>query len=157
MKCKEILLYLNRYQDGELDKQLRKKVENHLKECQSCGQEFVLLERVTDNIKCLPEVEDKQNFTAQVMAKVKEKRKPHWFALPSFVYYFVFIIFCLLGLILNPNLRTSQEEEVRVSRISDSTDISKYSSILSESQHLGLIEIQDKTIEIVYNGEYNDN
>jgi hypothetical protein len=141
MKCKEILLYLSRYQDGELDKHLREKVENHLNECRSCGQELILLERVTENLKCLPEVEDKQNFTAQVMAKVKEKRKPHWFALPSLVYYFVFIIFCLIGLILNQNLGTPKEE----------------SSILSESLHLNLIEIQDKTIEIVYNGEYNDN
>jgi anti-sigma factor RsiW len=156
MKCRETILYLSQYQDGELDKRLREKVNAHLEKCQKCRQELKLLETVTNGIKTLPDVEVHQSFSAQVMAKVKQtqQEKPRWFSLPSLVYSFVFIIFCLLGLMLNPNLKPQIQEPVKVSTLSSSTTISDYSALLAESQQLNLIEIQDRTIEMVYNGEY---
>jgi len=95
MKCRETILYLSQYQDGELDRRLREEVNAHLGECQRCRQELRLLEIAANGIKTLPEVEPQQNFTAQVMAKVKHTQgeKTRWFALPSLVYSFVFIIF----------------------------------------------------------------
>jgi len=155
MKCRETILYLSQYQDGELDKRLREEVNAHLGECQRCTHELKQLEMVTNGIKTLPEVETQQNFTAQVMAKVKQtqEEKPRWFALPSLVYSFVFVIFCLLGLMLNPNLKPQIQEPVKISTVSSSATISDYSALLAESQKLNLIEIQDKTIEMVYNGE----
>ncbi len=159
MKCEEttLSLYLSRHQDGELDKCLREEIEAHLEECQGCRQELRLLGTVTDGIKRLPEIEAHQNFTAQVMAKVKQKQKqeekPRWFALPSLVYSYVFVIFCLLGLMLNPNLKPRTQEPVGVSTHSSSATISGYSALLAESRHLNLIEIQERTIEMVYNGE----
>jgi len=157
MKCRETILYLNRYQDGELDKQLREEVDAHLEECQKCRQELRLLEIVTNGIKTLPEVEAQQNFSAQVMAKVKQTQgeKSRWFSLPSLVYSIVFILFCFLGLMLNPNLKPQVKEPVKVSTLSGSAAISDYSALLAESQQLNLIEIQDRTIEMVYNGEYD--
>lgn len=159
MKCKEttLSLYLSQYQDGELDKRLYEKIEAHLEDCQACRQELRLLGTVTDGIKRLPEIETQQNFTPQVMAKVKQKQKqeekPRWFALPSMVYSYVFVIFCLLGLMVNPNLKPRTQEPVEVSTLSGSATISGYSALLAESRHLNLIEIQEKTIEMVYNGE----
>jgi anti-sigma factor RsiW len=153
MKCKKTTrsLYLSQYQDGEVDNHLKEEIEAHLEECQRCRQELRLLGTVTDGIKRLPEVEARQNFTAQVMAKVKQKQeeKPRWFALPSLVYSFVFVIFCLLGVMLNPNLKPRTQERVEVS----TSTLSGYSALLSESRHLNLIEIQERTIEMVYNGE----
>lgn len=144
--CNDIMLYLNRYQDGELDKPLRERVNAHLEECPNCKQELQLLEQVTTDLKHLPEVEAPFNFTAQVMAKVKEKEKPRWLILPRLAYSFVFIIFCLLGILLNPNLNPPKQKPVKQVAISD------YSTLLAESQQLNLIEIQDKTLEMLYNG-----
>lgn len=145
--CKETKLHLSRYQDGELDKPLRERVNAHLAECPNCRQELQLLEQVTTDIKHLPEVDAPLNFTAQVMAKVKEKEKPRWLVLPRLAYSFVFIIFCLLGILLNPNLNPPKQEPVKQVTISD------YSTLLAESQQLNLIEIQDKTLDMLYNGK----
>jgi anti-sigma factor RsiW len=163
MKCEKttLSLYLSQYQDGELDKRLREEIEAHLEECQACREELRRLGTVTGGIKRLPEIEAPQNFTAQVMAKVKQKQeeKPRWFALPSLVYSYVFVIFCLLGLMLNPNLKSPTQDPVGISTLSSSATISGYSALLAESQHLNLIEIQERTIEMVYNGEdeYDEN
>jgi len=55
---------------------------------------------------------------------------------------------------LNPNLKPQIQEPVKASTLSGSATISDYSALLAESQQLNLIEIQDRTIEMVYNGEY---
>lgn len=145
--CEETMFYLSRYQDGELDKPLREQVKAHLAQCPDCRQELQRLEQVTADIKHLPEVEAPLNFTAQVMAKVKEKEKPRWLVLPRLVYSFVFIIFCLLGFLLNPNLKSPRQKPVKQVIVSD------YSTLLVESQHLNLIEVQAKTLEMLYNGK----
>ena len=40
MNCQEIQTFLNAYADGELDLEKNLKVENHLKDCPSCGGEY---------------------------------------------------------------------------------------------------------------------
>lgn len=70
--------------------------------------------------------------------------KTRWFALPSVVYSFVFILVCLLTLLLNPALRREKPEPVKI------TD---YSTLLVESQRLNLLEVQDKTLDLLYNNE----
>jgi anti-sigma factor RsiW len=145
--CKEIRPYLSRYRDSELDTdvQLREKTRSHLAECQDCSRELLLLDEITENVRHLPEVEPAPNFTAQVMARVLEKeRNPRWRLLPSLVYSFVFIVFCLLGLMLNPSLKKEAPEPVK---------ISDYSTVLVESQQLSLLEVQDKSLDLVYNEE----
>jgi anti-sigma factor RsiW len=141
------MFYLSRYQDGELDKPPRERVKAHLAQCPDCRQELQLLEQVTADIKHLPGVEAPLNFTAQVMAAVKEKEKPRRLALSRLVYSFVFIIFCLLGFLLNPHLKSPRQKPVKQVTVSD------YSSLLAESQHLNLIEVQAKTLDMLYNGK----
>jgi len=162
MKCKETTLsfYLSQYQDGELDKPLHEEIEAHLKKCQVCRQELRRLGIVTEDIQRLPEIDAQQNFTAQVMVKVKQKRKhgkkPRWFALPAMVYTYVFVIFCMLGLIVNPNFKSWKQEPVGISTLSGNSTLSGYSTLLSESRYLNLIEVQERTLEMVYNGEYDE-
>ncbi len=149
--CSEIIPYLNRYRDGEADEHLRQKIQAHLAQCPDCTLELQLLDQVTIRVKNLPEIEPRLNFTAQVMSQIKEKENPHWFALPSLpslAYSIVFIVFCILGLLLNPQLKTPKTESVPVIKTAD------YITLLAESQQLNLIEIQDKTIEMVYNEEH---
>lgn len=153
-QCKEITPYLNRYQDGEVDEDLRQKIQAHLAQCPDCTLELQLLDQVTTVVKNLSEIEPQLNFTAQVMSQIKEKEQPRWFALPSLpslAYSIVFIVFCILGLLLNPQMKTPKIEAVPVVNAADYAD---FPTLLAESQQLNLIEIQDKTIEMVYNGEH---
>lgn len=144
LTCTEIKPYLSRYQDDEADHRLRGRIRRHLEECADCRQELLLLEQVTAGVGNLPGVEAQFNFTAQVMSRVleKERTKTRWFILPPVVYSVVFILVCLLGLLLNPTLKTKTPEPVK---------IVDYSTLLIESQQLSLLEVQDKTFDLLYN------
>lgn len=151
--CSEITPYLNRYRDGEADERLCQKIQAHLAQCPDCTLELQLLDQVTAEVKNLPEIEPRLNFTAQVMSQIKEKERPRWFALPSLpslAYSLVFIVFCILGLLLNSQLKIPKTEPIAMTI---TTDYADYPTLLAESQQLNLIEIQDKTIEMVYNEE----
>jgi hypothetical protein len=157
-ECSQIIPYLNRYRDGEADEGLCQKIQVHLSQCPGCTIELHLLDQVTTAVKNLPSIEPPLNFTAQVMSRIKETEKTRWFSLrfvPSLAYSFVFIIFCILGLLLNPQLKIPKIESVPAVNAADYTDSPDYPTFLAESQQLNLIEIQDKTFEMVYNGDYN--
>jgi hypothetical protein len=110
------------------------------------------LETITSTIKRLPEVETGMNFTARVMSAVLEKEKPRRFFLPSLVYSLVFIVFCLLGLALNPNLKPPAQDQA-VAQAVEAVNAVTASDLLAESQQLALIKVQDSTFEMIYNEE----
>jgi anti-sigma factor RsiW len=152
--CEDVKTFLNRYQDDELDRETREKVRAHLSECAPCKQELEFLEHVTARVKQLPEVETTANFTAVVMGKIweKEEQRTRWFKLPSLAYSFIFILFLLLGLWFNrsmgsrvPDLKTGKDQPVYITQL------------LTESQDLQLINVQDNAIELlgVDNGNNN--
>lgn len=146
LTCTEIKPYLSRYQDGEADDRLCGQIRRHLEDCADCRQELLQMEQVTAGMGRLPGAEAQPSFTAQVMARVleKERKKARWFELPSVVYSFVFILVCLLTLLLNPTLRREKPDPVK---------INDYSTLLVESQRLNLLEVQDKTLDLLYNNE----
>ncbi len=148
--CTKIKPYLSSYQDGETDNRLRERIRRHLEDCANCRQELLLLDQVTTEVRHLPEIETQPNFTAQTMAQIleKERTKTRWFALPSVVYSLVFILVCLLTLLLNPALKTETREPIK---------IADFSTPLMESQQLSLLEVQDKTFDLLYNEDRNGN
>lgn len=153
--CNEITSYLSGYQDGELENHLRETVELHLRECPACRQQLLELQLLTDNIKSLPEVETSMNFTACVMSAVLEKEKPRRAFLPSLVYSLVFILFCLLGLLLNPSLKSPARDDAdaEMAAVTEAVNAIDASSLLAESQQLALIKVQNSTFEMIYNEE----
>ncbi|MCP5102310.1 MAG: hypothetical protein GY950_02975 [bacterium] len=156
LTCKETILYLSGFQDGELTPPLRERVETHLEQCRSCSLELQRLEQITRRIKHLPPVEPRLNFTARVMGKVMETEdeKPRWFARPSFVYSYVFILFCLLGILLNPGFKTEPAQPSPNTAASEIVKSIDYAALLAESRQLALLDVQDLTLELVYNGEH---
>ncbi|MCP4153265.1 MAG: hypothetical protein GY757_36375 [bacterium] len=157
LKCNDVQRYLNRYQDNELEPQLRLDVESHLQSCQQCSAQLLQLEEVTASLLQLPQQEPAMNFTARVMADVNKKKSSQWFAFPSLLYSLVFIIFCLLGFMLNPYLKPQAAPviptEIMMASINTPmvSTIAGYSDILTQSRDLNLMGIQDKTLEMVYN------
>ena len=143
MKCNEVKLFLSSYQDSELDAKTKAGVRTHLEKCENCRLEYRELETVRLSIKRLREVEPAQNFTSLVMSKVKERERRRRFALPSLVYSFVFTIVFVLSFLIFANLKNGtavKQEEVYIS------------NLLIESQDLSLINIQDQTFAMLYNG-----
>lgn len=107
------------------------------------------LDALTDSF-LREEIDVMPGFTARVMSRVNEREQKRWFALPSVVYSFVFIVVCLLGLLLNPNWSTEKET---VTPGIDQSAIAQYTDVLAESQQMALLEVQDQTLEMVYKDE----
>lgn len=144
MNCNDVTLVLSMYQDDELDAARKAAVQAHLKECEQCRLELDQLETVNLRVKKLRDVQPAQNFTALVMSKVREREKRRWFALPSLVYSVIFTIFFILGLLITANLKNgtamTPDDEIYAD------------SILIDSQDLSLINVQDNTFAMLYNG-----
>ena len=166
MVCDGANTFLSRYQDNELDPAARAQIDTHLQVCETCQKELQQLKEVATGVKELPGVEAGPYFTAQVMGKVMEKEKEKksrwlaWFPLPSsspsftrVTYTTVCIIFLLLGVLVNMNTGSpvsnfpgssdpgqDQQQELQMVRV------------LVESQDLSLINVQDKTFAMLYNG-----
>jgi anti-sigma factor RsiW len=166
MACDDANAFLSRYQDNEPDPAARARIDTHLQACETCQKELLVLNAVTARVKRLPEVEAGPYFTARVMGKVMEKEKEKksrrlaWFPLPSLspslskvIYTIVCIIFLLLGVLVNMNTGSpvfdfpasgdsgqDQQQELQMVQV------------LVESQDLSLINVQDKTLAVLYNG-----
>jgi predicted anti-sigma-YlaC factor YlaD len=144
MNCNEVEFRLSSYQDNELDAKIKVEVRAHLAACESCRLEYQKLKTIHRGITALREVEPAQNFTSSVMSRIKRKEKLRWFALPSISYALIFIVFFILGVLLTMNLKKGTapvREDVYVS------------NILIDAQDLSLINIQDKTFAMLYDGE----
>lgn len=149
--CDAVTALLSRYQDNELDREMQEKISTHLLECDACRKELESLEQVTHQVKQLPEVETALNFTAVVMGKIieKEEEKIGWFKLPSLAYSLVFILFLLLGVWFNSSL----------GNINGGSPLNQpetyMAQLLTESQNLRLINVQDSSMELLDTGNGN--
>ncbi|NIM18004.1 MAG: hypothetical protein GTO45_38915 [Candidatus Aminicenantes bacterium] len=149
--CDTVTALLSRYQDNELDRDMQVKINTHLLECDACRKELESLEQVTHQVKQLPEVDTAVNFTAVVMETIieKEEEKIRWFKLPSLAYSFVFILFLLLGVWFNSSLGN-------INGGSPQNQPETYmAQLLTESQNLRLINVQEIAMELLDIGNGN--
>ena len=145
MNCNEVKFRLSSYQDNESDAATKAEVQEHLAACECCREEYRKLETIYRGIHSLREIEPAQNFTSTVMSTIneKEKQKYRWFSLPSMAYSLIFIVFFILSMLLTMNLKngdTPVREEVYAA------------NILLDAQDLALINVQDKTLAMLYDG-----
>jgi len=166
MVCDDANAFLSRYQDNEPDPATRAQIDAHLQACENCQKELLHLKEITTRVKQLPEVEAGPYFTAQVMGKVMEKEKEKksrwlaWFPLPSsspsfskVIYTVVCIIFLLLGVLVNMNTGSPGSNFPASGDIGqDQSQELQMVRVLVESQDLSLINVQDKTLAMLYNG-----
>jgi predicted anti-sigma-YlaC factor YlaD len=149
--CDTVSALLSRYQDNELDRDMQVKISTHLLECDACRKELESLEQVTHQVKQLPEVDTAVNFSAVLMGKIieKEKEKIRWFKLPSLAYSFVFILFLLLGAWFTSSLGD-------INGASGQNQTETYiAQLLTESQNLHLINVQENAMELLDTGNGN--
>ena len=102
MKCTEVSLKLSPYQDNELGEETRAAVEEHLFLCSHCRKELESLERIAADISSLEEIGPLLNFNASVMSSVKEHEERRYSGKLGFVYSFVFTLFFIVGILIEP-------------------------------------------------------
>ncbi len=147
MKCNRVKLLLSSFQDNELTEKERAEIFLHLKKCEKCKHELEQLESLKKEIKNLNEFEPIQNFTSLVMDKINRKKRFNIFSIPSLVYSFTFILFFILGFLINVPLKNNVENKQKEVYIS---------TLLMQGQELSLINVQDKTFNMLYNGDLNE-
>jgi anti-sigma factor RsiW len=161
MACGDVKALLSQYQDNELAPVIRERIEAHIQVCEFCQQELLELQGLTARVKQLPEVETGPYFTARVMGGVIEKEKEMkrarwlaWLPLPSSpsmaraLYSIVFIVFLVLGILVNSSWIVDLNSETRQNQQQETMMV----NLLVESQGLSLINVQDKTFALLVNG-----
>ena len=63
MNCQKIKKLLNPYIDKALDTAAVTQIEEHLKSCPTCQDEYLRLKEMIASLKFLPQVSAPQNFT----------------------------------------------------------------------------------------------
>jgi len=73
MNCKKIEELLNPYIDQELDAESTQTIEEHLKSCPTCQDEYLKLKEMVASLNFLPQVSAPQNLTQNIMAKISQE------------------------------------------------------------------------------------
>ena len=73
MNCDKIIKLLNPYIDQALDTESTQTVEEHLKSCPTCQDEYLRLKEMVASLNLLPQVSTPQNLTQNIMAKISQE------------------------------------------------------------------------------------
>jgi hypothetical protein len=73
MNCKEVKKLLNPYIDQVLDVESTRQVEEHLKSCPTCQDDYLRLKEMVASLNFLPQVSAPPNLTQNIMAKISQK------------------------------------------------------------------------------------
>ncbi|MBA7511040.1 hypothetical protein ES705_03030 [subsurface metagenome] len=74
MNCQKIKKLLNPYIDQALDAETAQQVEEHLKSCPACRQEYRKLKEIATSLNSFPQVSAPQNITQTIMARIYEDK-----------------------------------------------------------------------------------
>ncbi len=73
MNCQKIKKLLNSYIDKTLDADMAKQVDEHLKSCPTCQDEFLRLKEMVTSLNSLSPKPAPETFTQNIMAKISQK------------------------------------------------------------------------------------
>ena len=73
MNCDKIIKLLNPYIDQALDAESTQNVEEHLKSCPTCQDEYLRLKEMVASLNFLLQVSTPQNLTQNIMAKISQE------------------------------------------------------------------------------------
>ena len=73
MNCQKIKKLLNPYIDKALDTDMAKQVDEHLKSCPTCQDEFLRLKEMVTSLNSLSPQPAPADFTQSIMAKISQK------------------------------------------------------------------------------------
>jgi len=73
MNCDKIIKLLNSYIDQTLNAESIQQVEEHLKSCPTCQDEYLRLKEMVASLNLLPQISTPQNLTQKIMTKISQE------------------------------------------------------------------------------------
>jgi len=73
MNCHKIKKLINPYIDQALETETAQQIEEHLKSCPACRQEYQRLKEIATSLNSFPQVSVPQNLTQTIMAKISQE------------------------------------------------------------------------------------
>jgi len=104
-----------RYHDGDLSDKEHRDVEDHIKNCKDCHQEWEAFKLTVTEISGLLQLEPPSNFALNVEQKIKKRSKGRFFGNEnSFSTHFAVISFILILLFILAYLVLTATSEVTI-------------------------------------------
>jgi anti-sigma factor RsiW len=78
MKCAKVRKNLSAYLDGQLEEKEKVFLEEHLRSCFSCQEEYNLFQRVDGLLEKIEPIEPTETFHPRLWQKIHSLGKEHW-------------------------------------------------------------------------------
>jgi len=146
MNCKKVILRLSAYQDGELSVLQSRELEHHLESCAACQSEWEACKDLVGNLCRLTPSVPAPDFSSRIMAGLLMQPEKKYRLLPSLAYTLALLTIFISGFLLeisaNGQLATAPQPTTT------------FSAVLEESRDLGLLAVQDSTLELFSGDDY---
>ena len=141
MNCKKTLLRLSAYQDGELSAPLARELEHHLQGCAACRCEWEASQTLIAGLRRLTQPAPRPGFATRIMAGLRTRPEKKYRLLPSLAYTLAMLMIVVSGFLLEMSANGKAPDAPQPT--------STFSAVLAESRNLGLLAVQDSTLELL--------
>jgi predicted anti-sigma-YlaC factor YlaD len=140
MKCKKIQSRLSAYQDSELSVMQSRELKRHLENCAACRAELGALNQLLGNLCRLTPPAPAPDFSSRIMAGLQTRTEKKYRLLPSLAYTLALLMIFISGFLL--------EMSANGQPATTPQPATTFSTVLAESRDLGLLAVQDSTMEL---------
>ena len=146
MNCKRVILRLSAYQDGELSVLQARELERHLENCATCQSELEACQDLVGNLCRLTPPTPSRDFSSRIMAGLRTGPEKKYRLLPSLAYTLALLLIFIGGFLLEISANGQPAAAPQPPMT--------FSAVLAESRGLGLLAVQDSTLELFSGDDY---
>jgi anti-sigma factor RsiW len=146
MNCKKGRSRLSAYQDGGLSIPQSQELERHLEGCAACRSEWAAYKDLLGNLCRLTPLAPAPDFSSRVMAGLQTRPEKKFRWLPSLAYSLALLAIFISGFLLETSANGQPATHPQ--------PVPSFSAVLEESRDLGLLAVQDSTLELFSGDNY---
>jgi anti-sigma factor RsiW len=140
MKCKKVRMHLSAYQDGEFSVPQSRELERHLESCAACRSEWEACQTLVGSLCRLTPPAPDPGFSTRIMAGLRTRPERKHRLLPSLAYTLALLVIFISGFLLEMSANRQPPTSPQTA--------TTFSAVLAESRYLGLLAVQDSTLEL---------
>jgi anti-sigma factor RsiW len=150
MNCKKVRSRLSAYQDGELPVSATGELEHHLEGCTACRSEWGDYQALVAGLRRSTTPAPFPGFSSRVMASLRDRPETRRRWLPSLAYTLALLLIFISGFLLEVSSNGQRQNGTALK------PATAFSAVLAENQGLGLLAVQDSTLELCSGGAYEN-